>query len=200
MSRMITKAQNRILKQRIDKKFVTPEDDTASVRVQSGGVVAVGNASYKSETNGIKPGKIVEAVNIGTAANAKYVAKFGNSVRNFDDLIQSAITQTLSSTPISSDSSPEPFMTVTPTTNITVTGFVGSTFTGSQVYTLTNTGTVALNWSITHAWSWVDLTSSTGSLAIGANTTITVSIDEVESAALAVGAYTDMIVFNVVAA
>jgi hypothetical protein len=200
MSRMITKAQNRILKRRIDKKFVTPEADTANVRVQSGGVVAVGNASYKSETNGIKPGKIVEAVNIGTAANAKYVAKFGNSASTFGDSIQAAITQALSSTPISGESSPEPFMTVTPATNITVAGFVGGTFTGSQVYTLTNTGTVALNWSITHAWSWVDLTSSTGSLAIGANTTVTVSIDEVEAAALAVGAYTDMIVFNVVAA
>jgi hypothetical protein len=196
VSRIIKKAQNRLLKKRVDKRFVTPTEDVANVCVQSGGVVAVGNAAYKSETAGIKPGKIVEAVNVGTVANARYVAKHVNLSSYAIESVQA----TVATSTINAETSVEPVMTVTPTDNISVSDFVGGTFTGSQVYTITNIGSIALNWTIVHAWDWVDVSALSGTLAVGASTTVTVSIDEVAAAALTVGSHTDMIVFNMVAA
>lgn len=93
----------------------------------------------------------------------------------------------------------EPTMTVTPTTNISVSGIAGGTFTGSQIYTLTNTGAVALTWTIIKSQDWLDLSASTGTLAIWASTTVTVSIDETEAALLVAGEYIDMLIFNAVA-
>lgn len=90
----------------------------------------------------------------------------------------------------------DPSMTVTPSTNIVVSAYVGDTITGSQEYTLTNTGDASLNWTITKSRSWVDLTSSSGTLAAAASTAVTVSINTTAAAALGVSENLDLIIFN----
>ena len=69
-------------------------------------------------------------------------------------------------------------MTVTPAGGLTSSGTVGGPFTpSSQTYTLTNTGTASMNWTATKVASWVTLSSTGGTLAAGANTTVTASIN-----------------------
>ncbi len=55
-------------------------------------------------------------------------------------------------------------------------GPMGGPFAGTQVYVLTNSGTLSLDWSASTTASWLDLSSDSGNLAPGANTSITVSV------------------------
>jgi hypothetical protein len=100
--------------------------------------------------------------------------------------------------PPSTSTGSDPSMTVTPEDNIAATGFVGDTFTGSQVYTLTNTGTASLVCTVIKGRAWVDLSATTGTLAASASTTVTVSINATEAALLTRGEYLDLIIFNAV--
>ncbi len=69
-------------------------------------------------------------------------------------------------------------MTVTPAGGLTSSGTIGGPFSpSSQTYTVTNTGTASMNWTATNGKSWVTLSSAGGTLAAGANTTVTASIN-----------------------
>lgn len=69
-------------------------------------------------------------------------------------------------------------MSVSPETNISASGYPGDDFTThSLTYTLTNTGTVAVAWSVSHVASWVTISAASGTLAVGASTTVTVSVN-----------------------
>ena len=100
----------------------------------------------------------------------------------------------------SGGASANPAMSISPDTNVSATGFVGGTFSGSQEYTLTNTGAVDLVWSATKNRDFTTLSSSGGTLAVGADTTMTVSIDGTAAAALNKGEYIDLVIFNITAA
>jgi hypothetical protein len=74
-------------------------------------------------------------------------------------------------------------------------GTVGGPFTpGSAVYTLSNTGGTALDWTVSNSASWVNLSASGGSLAPGASTQVTVSIAETANV-LTAGGYDDIVSF-----
>lgn len=67
-------------------------------------------------------------------------------------------------------------------TSLNFTASVGST-PATQQFKITNSGTAPLNWTATTNASWCHVNSSSGSIAAGANTMITVSPDSLTSAA-----------------
>lgn len=89
-----------------------------------------------------------------------------------------------------------PVLTVTPATGLTSTGPQGGPFSpASQVYTLQNTGTIALSYTATGDQAFFDVTPTSGTLAAGASTTVTVAYTAAANA-LAPGNYTGTATFT----
>ena len=85
---------------------------------------------------------------------------------------------------------------VSPAGGFTTSGQIGGPFTpASQVYTLTNNGTLPLNWTAARAQPWLNLSATGGALAPGASTNVTAALNAAASA-LAAGTYSDAITFN----
>ncbi|MBN1491134.1 MAG: PKD domain-containing protein [Phycisphaerae bacterium] len=85
---------------------------------------------------------------------------------------------------------------VTPAGGLSSSGSVGGPFSPtSQAYTLSNTGSQALNWTAARTQSWVTLSATSGSLAAGASTTVTVSINSGANS-LAAGSHNDTVTFT----
>jgi hypothetical protein len=86
-------------------------------------------------------------------------------------------------------------LTVTPAGGVTQTIPQGGPFApAGQSYTLTNTGTVSLDFSVTKTQAWVTVLPSSGTLAAGASTTVMVSMNGV-AVTLGAGVYTDTVTF-----
>ncbi len=86
-------------------------------------------------------------------------------------------------------------LSVTPSSGLTSAGPAGGPFSpSSQQYMLTNTGGASLDWTVARTKSWVGLSSTSGTLAAGASTTVTVSI--ADAGTLAVGSYSDTVTFT----
>ena len=87
-------------------------------------------------------------------------------------------------------------LSITPNNGLVASGITGGPFSpSSQVYTLTNSGTASLSWVASKSQSWVSLSVSSGTLASGASTTVSVSINS-DANALAVGNYSDSVTFS----
>lgn len=87
-------------------------------------------------------------------------------------------------------------LVVTPPGNLVSSGNAVASFSPASLqYTLSNSGQTALNWTAEKVESWVSLSSAGGTLAAGANTTVTVSING-GAASLAVGSYSDTVSFS----
>lgn len=207
-------AENRIAAKRVKKKFETPKEDVTPVRVLSDKAVSVAGTLYPADSAGFQPGEIIDAVNTGTNGNANYVAKFGSqsSTGNagltkaelqqikdliggaFDDWVADPRSRFPPTDPPAGDPAGE--MTVTPGTGISASGRVGSNFTSnSQVYTLENIGDNSFNWQAYSTRDWINVSSGSGTLAPGATTTTTVSINALASN-LKQGAYTGLVIYN----
>lgn len=88
-----------------------------------------------------------------------------------------------------------PVLSVTPSTNFSSSGNVGgSFFPSSATYTLTNTGNASMSWTAAKTASWLTLDKTGGSLAAGANTTVTATINAAASSLVA-GSYSDTLTF-----
>jgi hypothetical protein len=84
---------------------------------------------------------------------------------------------------------------VTPTGGLSASGAVGGPFSpSSMVYTLANTGSSSLDWTASKTQEWVSLSETSGALAAGASTTVTVSINATADS-LAAGSYSDTVSF-----
>ncbi|MFA6174240.1 MAG: zinc-dependent metalloprotease family protein, partial [Kiritimatiellales bacterium] len=82
---------------------------------------------------------------------------------------------------------------VTPLAGVTFIAPAGGvTSPSNQVYVLTNAGTSTFNWTASRTGSWVNLSATDGTLAVGAATNVTVSAN---AGALAEGTYSDTITF-----
>lgn len=141
----------------------------------AGGVVSVGSQIYPSDTAGYRPGDVIEVVNVGSPAKAHWRARFGNTQTIVEG---NTIVNQVVATATATATAATPQMSVSPETNISASGYPGDDFTThSLTYTLTNTGTVAVAWSVSHVASWVTISATSGTLAVGASTTVTVSVN-----------------------
>jgi PKD repeat protein len=86
-------------------------------------------------------------------------------------------------------------LAVSPASGFSSSGGQFGPFTpGSQTYTLSNTGGVAMVWSATNTATWLTLSATTGTLASGGSTNIIVSINA-NANSLAIGSYSDNVAF-----
>jgi hypothetical protein len=86
-------------------------------------------------------------------------------------------------------------LAVTPAGGLAAVGSVGGPFAPDSItYTLSNDGETTINWTASKAGDWVSLDANSGSLAPGASTEITASINE-EANNLAAGNYADSVSF-----
>ena len=85
---------------------------------------------------------------------------------------------------------------VSPTNALVSTGIQGGPFSpSSQMYTLTNSGTISANWRATKSASWLTVSETNGTLTAGATTNITVAINATANS-LAPSNYTDSVIFS----
>jgi hypothetical protein len=111
------------------------------------------------------------------AANGVYqVLLMENEV---EDTFNNAIPQTaLGSFSVAISTITPGVLAVTPVGGLSSSGPVGGPFSPSfMIYTLTNSGGSTLNWTASKAQDWVSLSASSGSLAAGAVTNVTVSLN-----------------------
>lgn len=87
-------------------------------------------------------------------------------------------------------------MAVTGANNLAASGVVGGPFTpGTVVYTVTNPGGSAIDWSAAKTTSWLDLSPAGGSLAPGASALVTVTI-HASANQLPAASYSDTVEFT----
>jgi phosphatidylinositol-3-phosphatase len=86
-------------------------------------------------------------------------------------------------------------LAVSPASGLTSTGGAGGPFVpSSQTYTLSNTGGVAMVWSVTNTFNWLTLSATSGTLPPYNSISITVSINS-NANSLVSGSYSDAVVF-----
>jgi hypothetical protein len=85
---------------------------------------------------------------------------------------------------------------VSPAGSFQSSGFAGGPFSpASMDYVLSNTGDASLDWTAAATQNWLALSPQAGTIAAGATTTVTVSIDQNVAAALTPQAYHDDVAF-----
>ncbi len=149
-----------------------------------------------SQTSGsLNPGGSTTVnVSINTSANSLTAGTYNDTVSFVNTTSVNGNTTralTLTVNPI-----PPGVLSVSPAGGLTSSGYQYGPFSpSSQAYTLSNTGSLALNWTATKSAAWVSLSGTSGSLNPGANTTVTVSINT-NANGLAGGSYSDTVSFN----
>jgi PKD repeat protein len=89
-----------------------------------------------------------------------------------------------------------PQLAVSPASGLSSSGNVGGPFSpNSQIYTLSNTGGVALAWTASNTANWLTISASNGTLAAGTSTNITISINA-NANSLTAGGYSDAVTFT----
>jgi PKD repeat protein len=85
---------------------------------------------------------------------------------------------------------------VSPGTGLNSSGLVGGPFSpGSQIYALTNSGGATLSWTASETVDWLTLSATNGTLAPGAGTSVTVSINA-DANNLTAASYADTVAFT----
>lgn len=87
-------------------------------------------------------------------------------------------------------------LSVSPGLGLGSSGLVGGPFNpGSLTYSLSNSAAITLSWAASKTANWVTLSSTSGTLAPGSNTTVTISINT-NANSLTIGGYLDTISFT----
>lgn len=101
-----------------------------------------------------------------------------------------------STVPVNLTLTSPPSIEVTPVANLTASGLRGGPFAPTNLtYTLTNPGPSAVNWTVTKSAAWLDLSATGGTLASGANSTVTAALNA-SANTLTSGSYTDIVTFT----
>lgn len=134
---------------------------------------------------------VTVAVSPNDAANALAIGTY-TSTLNFVD----TTTGIKQSRPSTLNVLGPPSLTVSPAGAVFFQGNVGGPFSPSIVtYTITNTGAPSMTWTASNTSGWLSLSSSGGTLAAGASTTLTASVTSAANS-LPLGAYNDSITFT----
>ncbi|MGB8170299.1 MAG: kelch repeat-containing protein [Chthoniobacteraceae bacterium] len=101
---------------------------------------------------------------------------------------------------ISSDPTPftvvaGPVMVVNGAGGLNAVGNFGGPFSSSIAYTVSNAGNAPLDWTAAGTANWVSVSPASGTLGIGAATTVTVSVNA-NASTLAPGSYSDIVTFT----
>jgi hypothetical protein len=92
---------------------------------------------------------------------------------------------------------PADVLEITPLSGFSATATAGGPVKSfSQSFLLTNTGSAALNWTLTNPAAWLSNSASGGTLAAGAFTNVTVSLNAALSGTFAAGVYTTNVSFQ----
>ena len=129
---------------------------------------------------------------ITTNANALAIGSYTDLVV-FSNLTteQGNTNQTVALTVMTS-----PSLSISPASGFNSSGPMEGPFSpNSQVYTLTNTGGGMLSWAASNGQSWLSLSSSSGTLAVGGSATLTVSVNSAANS-LTAGNYADAVAFT----
>jgi hypothetical protein len=87
-------------------------------------------------------------------------------------------------------------LTLLPEGGLSSSGTAGGPFSPPSIlYTLTNSGSSSLSWTASKAQNWLSLSTSSGTLASGASTTVMVSINA-NANSLAAGSYSETVGFT----
>jgi len=87
-------------------------------------------------------------------------------------------------------------LAMTSTESLNAFGNAGGPFSpASQTYTLSNAGTTSINWTASKTQGWITISATSGTLAAGASTTVTVSINNTADG-LAANSYNDTVTFT----
>ena len=88
-------------------------------------------------------------------------------------------------------------LAVTPSDRLSSSGPIGGPFAPASIdYLLTNGGDAPLDWTASATQPWLDLSAAGGTLAPGAVTTVTASIDAAVAASLPAGTRHDLVTFQ----
>jgi hypothetical protein len=140
------------------------------------GASATVTVSINSSANSLGAGSYSDTVTFTNTTNGN-----GNGTRGVSLTVQAVSPGVLS---------------VTPASGLSASGNQGGPFSPTSVaYTVQNTGGLSIAWSASRTAAWVDLSSSGGSLAAGASTTVTVSINS-SANSLGAGSYSDTVTFT----
>lgn len=89
-------------------------------------------------------------------------------------------------------------LSVYPESGLSISGSAGDDFTANTIdYVLTNNGTSSIDWYISSSRDWVSIDTTSGRLAAGANTTITLSVND-NASYLRANNYSDVVEFKVI--
>ncbi len=149
-----------------------------------------------SQTSGsLNPGQSTTVdVSINSSANSLAAGTYNDTV-SFNNAT-SGVGNTTRAVTLTVNPIPPGVLSVSPAGGLTSSGYQYGPFSpSSQAYTLSNTGSLALNWTASKSATWVSLSSTSGSLNPGANTTVTVSINSGANS-LAGGSYSDTVSFT----
>lgn len=115
---------------------------------------------------------ITTGMNTNSSSPTKYYATAGYDLcTGLGTMIGSSLLQALLAPPTD-------HLVVTPPLGFTSFGpGVGPFTMSSQTYTLTNMGSVPLNWSLVNTSSWLTVSSTSGNLNAGASATVTISLN-----------------------
>ena len=90
----------------------------------------------------------------------------------------------------------QPNMSVSSSDGLSSSGQQGGPFSpSSKDYTVQNTGSGTLSWSVSKVQNWVSLSQSSGTLGAGQSTTVTVSVNS-NANSLSAGSYSDTVSFT----
>jgi hypothetical protein len=85
---------------------------------------------------------------------------------------------------------------ISPATGLSASGTIGGPFVPPTIiYTLTNSGGLAVNWNASASSNWLNLSATNGSLAANSSTSVVVSINA-DADVLPVGSYSALVTFS----